>query len=76
MKFRKRFYKNPKDLFLDPCYPLRNRKRLKEASQLDVAFEWMARTVTGEGLPESVDSDGLTATEGRSGPFRDLNIIS
>lgn len=34
MKFRKRFYKNPKDLFLDLCYPIRNRKRLKEASQL------------------------------------------
>jgi AhpD family alkylhydroperoxidase len=34
MKFRKRFYQNPKDLFLDLCYPIRNRKRLKEASQL------------------------------------------
>jgi len=44
-------------------------------SQLDVAFEWMARTVTGEGLPERVDSDGLTATEGSSGPFRDLKNI-
>jgi AhpD family alkylhydroperoxidase len=34
MKFRKRFYKNPKDLILDLCYPIRNRKRLREASQL------------------------------------------
>jgi AhpD family alkylhydroperoxidase len=34
MKFTKRFYKNPKDLFLDLCYPIRNRKRLKAASQL------------------------------------------
>ncbi len=34
MKFRKRFYKNPKSLLLDLCYPIRNRKRLKEASQL------------------------------------------
>jgi AhpD family alkylhydroperoxidase len=34
MKFRKRFYKNPKDLFLDLYYPIRNRKRLKEAGQL------------------------------------------
>jgi AhpD family alkylhydroperoxidase len=34
MKYRKRFYKNPKDLFLDLCYPIRNWKRLKEASRL------------------------------------------
>jgi AhpD family alkylhydroperoxidase len=34
MKYRKRFYKNPKDLFLDLYYPIRNRKRLKEATQL------------------------------------------
>jgi AhpD family alkylhydroperoxidase len=34
MKFRKSFYQNPKNLFLDLCYPIRNRKRLKEASQL------------------------------------------
>jgi AhpD family alkylhydroperoxidase len=34
MKFRKRFYKNPKDLFLDLCYPIKNRRRLKEAGQL------------------------------------------
>ncbi len=34
MKFKKKFYKNPKDLFLDLCYPIRNRKRLREASLL------------------------------------------
>jgi AhpD family alkylhydroperoxidase len=34
MKYQKRFYKNPKDLFLDLYYPIRNRKRLKEATQL------------------------------------------
>jgi len=34
MKFRKRFYKNPVDLFLDLCYPIINRKQLKEASKL------------------------------------------
>lgn len=44
-------------------------------SKLDVAFNWMARTVTGEGLPERVDSDGLTATGGSSGPFLDLKYI-
>jgi AhpD family alkylhydroperoxidase len=34
MKFRKRFYKNPKDLLLDLCYPIGNRQRLKEASRV------------------------------------------
>jgi AhpD family alkylhydroperoxidase len=30
MKFNKRTYKNPKELFSDLCFPIRNRKRLKE----------------------------------------------
>ena len=34
MKFRKRHYNNPKDLFLDFCYPIRNMKHLKEANRL------------------------------------------
>jgi len=34
MKFRKRHYNNPKDLFLDFYYPIRNMKRLKEANRL------------------------------------------
>jgi hypothetical protein len=44
-------------------------------SRLDAAYEWMARTVTGEGLPERVDINGLTAEEGSPGPFRDLKYI-
>jgi AhpD family alkylhydroperoxidase len=34
MKFRKRFYNNPKDLFLDLSYPIRNRKRLIESRKI------------------------------------------
>jgi hypothetical protein len=41
-------------------------------SRLDVAYEWMARIVTGEDLPRRVNSDGLAPTEGIPGPFRYL----
>jgi hypothetical protein len=45
-------------------------------SRLDIAYEWMARTVTGEGLPRRVNGDGLAATEGGPGPFRYLHSIT
>jgi hypothetical protein len=43
-------------------------------SRLGAAFEWMARTVTGEGLPRKVDADGLPPREGASGPFRYVRL--
>jgi hypothetical protein len=45
-------------------------------NRLDIAFEWMARTVTFEGLPRKIDRDGLTSTEGGSGPFRYIHHIT
>ncbi len=45
-------------------------------SRLDVAFDWMARTVTNEDLPRSVNGDGLAFTEGVAGPFHYLNRIA
>jgi len=41
-------------------------------SRLDVAYEWMARTVTGEGLPRKINSDGFAPAEGVPGPFHYL----
>jgi hypothetical protein len=41
-------------------------------SRLDIAYEWMGRTVTGEGLPRKINADGFTSAEGISGPFRYL----
>jgi hypothetical protein len=43
---------------------------------LDSAYEWMARTVTGEGLPRKVNSDGLAPAEGVLGPFDYLQRFS
>jgi hypothetical protein len=40
--------------------------------RLDNAYEWMARTVTGEGLPKKIDRDGFGPAEGIPGPFRYL----
>jgi hypothetical protein len=40
--------------------------------RLDIAYEWLARTVTGEGLPRKINSDGFGPAEGISGPFRYL----
>ena len=39
-------------------------------SRLDIAFEWMARMVTGEGVSRRVNPDGLAPAEGVPGPFR------
>jgi hypothetical protein len=41
--------------------------------RLDIAYEWMARTVTGEGLPRKINSDGFAPAEGVPGPFRYLH---
>jgi hypothetical protein len=38
--------------------------------RLDTAFEWMARSVTNEGLPIKVNPEGLGEAEGVPGPFR------
>ncbi len=41
--------------------------------RLDVAYEWMARTVIYDDLPRKLNGDGLDAAEGGPGPFRYLN---
>jgi hypothetical protein len=38
--------------------------------RLDIAYEWMAQTVTGDGLPRKINSDGFAPAEGVTGPFR------
>jgi hypothetical protein len=45
-------------------------------SRLDVACEWTARRVTGEGLPRKINDDGLTAAQGGSAPFRYVKFIT
>ncbi len=43
--------------------------------RLDTAYEWTARTVTGEGLPAKVTKEGLGTGEGTSGrlfPFHNI----
>jgi hypothetical protein len=44
--------------------------------RLDTAFEWTARRLTGEGLPQKLNADGLAPAEGVSGPFRYLKFIT
>lgn len=44
--------------------------------RLDVAFEWMARTVTGEDLPREITDEGLIAAKHDSIPVRELNNIT
>jgi len=42
MKFKKRTYRSPKDLFADLCFPIRNRKQLREVKNkglLSPAFQ-------------------------------------
>jgi len=43
--------------------------------RVDTAYEWTARTVTGEGLPNKVNPDGLPPAEGVPGPFRSLKYV-
>jgi hypothetical protein len=44
-------------------------------SRLDTAYEWTARMVTGEGVPQKVNPDGLDFAEGVPGPFRYFKYI-
>jgi hypothetical protein len=44
--------------------------------QLDIAYEWTARRVTGEGLSRRINKDGLASADGVSGPFRYMNFIT
>jgi hypothetical protein len=44
-------------------------------NRLDTAYEWMARMVTGEGVPKRVNPDGLAPAEGVPGPFRYVKYI-
>lgn len=43
--------------------------------KLDVAYDWTARMVTGEGVSKKVNPDGLAPGEGVPGPFRYLKYI-
>jgi hypothetical protein len=45
-------------------------------ARLDTAYEWTARTVTGEGLPTKVTKEGLTSAEGSSGKLFPLSYIT
>jgi len=44
--------------------------------RLDAAYEWTARTVTGEDLPAQVTRDGLTEAGGSSGKLYSFNYVS
>jgi hypothetical protein len=46
-----------------------------EESKLNVAYEWTARMVTGEGVSRKVNPDGLAPAEGVPGPFRYFKYI-
>jgi hypothetical protein len=45
-------------------------------SRLNIACEWMACRVTGEGLPRKLDADGLTAEQGGSAPYYYVKFIT
>jgi hypothetical protein len=45
-------------------------------SRLDVAFEWTARTVTGDGLPLKVSNEGLTSSDNSSTKLYPLSYIT
>ena len=45
-------------------------------NRLDTAYEWMARRVTGEGLPQKLNDEGLSPAEGVPGPFRYVKFIT
>ena len=44
-------------------------------NRLDIAYEWMARTVTGEGLPRKINSDGLSPCGGHVRPIPLFNRL-
>ena len=41
-------------------------------SRMDIAYEWMARTVLFDDLPKRLNADGLDASEGGPKPYRKL----
>jgi hypothetical protein len=43
--------------------------------RLTTAYDWMARRVTGEGLPRKINADGLAPAESVPGPFRYVKFI-
>ncbi len=43
--------------------------------RLTTAYEWMARRVTGEGLPPKINDEGLAPGLDASGPFRYVKFI-
>jgi hypothetical protein len=46
-----------------------------DKSRLDTAYEWTARMVTGEGVSQRVNPDGIAPAEGVRGPFRCFKYI-
>ena len=44
--------------------------------RLGIAYEWMARRVTGEGLPRKLNDEGFAPNEGVPGPFRYVKYIT
>jgi hypothetical protein len=44
--------------------------------RIDIAYEWTARTVTGEGLPLKVTSEGLVHADSGSTGLRSLSYIT
>lgn len=46
-----------------------------DESRLETAYEWTARMVTGEDVPQKVDKDGLAPAEDALGPFRYFKYI-
>ncbi len=44
--------------------------------KLDAAYEWTARTVSGEGLPDKVTKEGLTIPDNNSGKLSPFSYIT
>jgi len=44
--------------------------------RIDIAYEWMARTVTGEGLPLKVTNDGLAHEDGGSTGLHSFSYVT
>lgn len=44
--------------------------------RLDIAYEWTARTVTGESLPTRVNREGLAAADGGSGKLCPFSYVT
>jgi hypothetical protein len=44
--------------------------------RLDIAYDWAARRVTGDVLPRKINHDGLSPSEGVSGPFHYVKFLT